>query len=113
MFTPNIAPRKITGSAAAGLFSAAKSSIRRMEKTTDALSKAPNVTKEQKLGINYVQFFGSKKNAKILKKSLKSIRDSLVATFAIAKLLRSEVSKNVKLIGEKTKGKDVERTAAR
>ena len=104
MITPNIAPRKITGSAAAGLFSAAKSSIRRMEKTTDAISKAPDVTKEQKFGINYVQFFGSKKNSKILKKSLKSIRDSLVATFEIAKLLRSEVSKNVKLIGEKTKG---------
>ena len=105
MITPNIAPRKITGSAAAGLFSAAKSSIRRMEKTTDAISKAPDVTKEQKFGMNYVQFFGSKKNSKILKKSLKSIRDSLVATFEIAKLLRSEVSKNVKLIGEKTKGK--------
>ena len=105
MITPNIAPRKITGSAAAGLFSAAKSSIRRMEKTTDTISKAPDVTKEQKFGINYVQFFGSKKNSKILKKSLKSIRDSLVATFEIAKLLRSEVSKNVKLIGEKTKGK--------
>ena len=43
------------------------------------------------------------KNSKILKKSLKSIRDSLVATFEIAKLLKSEVSKNVKLIGEKTK----------
>mgnify|MGYP003117107523 CR=1 FL=1 len=105
MITPNIAPRKIMGSATAGLFSAAKSSIRRMEKTTDAISKAPDVTKEQKFGINYVQFFGSKKNSKILKKSLKSIRDSLVATFEIAKLLRSEVSKNVKLIGEKTKGK--------
>ena len=91
------------GSAAAGLFSAAKSSIRRMEKTTDTISKAPDVTKEQKFGINYVQFFGSKKNSKILKKSLKSIRDSLVATFAIAKLLRSEESKNVKLIGDKTK----------
>ena len=91
------------GSAAAGLFSAAKSSIRRMEKTTDTISKAPDVKKEQKFGINYVQFFGSKKNSKILKKSLKSIRDSLVATFAIAKLLRSEVSKNVKLIGDKTK----------
>ena len=103
MITPNIAPRKITGSAAAGLFSAAKSSVRRMEKTTDAISKAPDITKEQKFGINYVQFFGSKKNSKILKKSLKSIRDSLVATFEIAKLLRSEVSKNVKLIGEKTK----------
>ena len=91
------------GSATAGLFSAAKSSIRRVEKTTDTISKAPDVTKEQKFGINYVQFFGSKKNSKILKKSLKSIRDSLVATFEIAKLLRSEVSKNVKLIGDKTK----------
>ena len=91
------------GSAAAGLFSAAKSSIRRVENVTKTISKAPDVTKEQKFGINYVQFFGSKKNSKILKKSLKSIRDSLVATFAIAKLLRSEVSKNVKLIGDKTK----------
>ena len=105
MISPNIAPRKITGAAAAGLFSAAKSSIRRMERTTNTISKSPALTKEEKLGINYVQFFGSKKNSKILKKSLKSIRDSLVATFAIAKLLRSEVSKNVKLIGEKTKGK--------
>ena len=103
MITPNIAPRKIMGSAAAGLFSAAKSSIRRVENVTKTISKAPDVTKEQKFGINYVQFFGSKKNSKILKKSLKSIRDSLVATFAIAKLLRSEVSKNVKLIGDKTK----------
>ena len=51
MITPNIAPRKIMGSAAAGLFSAAKSSVRRMEKTTDALSKSPDVTKDQKLGI--------------------------------------------------------------
>ena len=105
MISPNIAPRKITGAAAAGLFSAAKSSIRRMERTTNTISKSPALTKEEKLGINYVQFFGSKKNSKILKKSLKSIRDSLVATFAIAKLLRSEVSKNVKLIGQKTKGK--------
>tara|TARA_R100001015_G_C4628386_1_gene188523 strand:- start:730 stop:2202 length:1473 start_codon:yes stop_codon:yes gene_type:complete len=105
MITPNIAPRKITGSAAAGLFSAAKSSVRTMERTTNTLVKSPDITKEEKLGINYVQFFGSKKNSKILKKSLKSIRDSLVATFAIAKMLRSEVSKNVKLIGEKTKKK--------
>ena len=105
MITPNIAPRKITGSAAAGLFSAAKSSVRTMERTTNTLVKSPDITKQEKLGINYVQFFGSKKNSKILKKSLKSIRDSLVATFAIAKMLRSEVSKNVKLIGEKTKKK--------
>ena len=105
MITPNIAPRRIMRPATMGLFSAAKSSIRRVENTTNAISKAPSVTKEQKFGMNYVQFFGSKKNSKILKKSLKSIRDSLVATFKIAKLLRSEVSKNVKLIGEKTKGK--------
>ena len=105
MITPNIAPRRIMRPATIGLFSAAKSSIRRVENTTNAISKAPSVTKEQKFGVNYVQFFGSKKNSKILKKSLQSIRDSLVATFKIAKLLRSEVSKNVKLIGEKTKGK--------
>ena len=103
MITPNIAPRRIMRPATIGLFSAAKSSIRRVENTTNAISKASNVTKEQKFGINYVQFFGSKKNSKILKKSLKSIRDSLVATFEIAKLLRSEVSKNAKLIGQKTK----------
>ena len=103
MITPNIAPRRIMRPATVGLFSAAKSSIRRVENTTNAISKASNVTKEQKFGINYVQFFGSKKNSKILKKSLKSIRDSLVATFEIAKLLRSEVSKNAKLIGQKTK----------
>ena len=47
MIKPNIAPRKIMGSAAAGLFSAARSSIRRVEKTTEAISKAPDVTKEQ------------------------------------------------------------------
>ena len=77
MITPNIAPRKITGSAAAGLFSAAKSSIRRMENVTKTISNSPSLTKEEKLGINYVQFFGSKKNSKILKKSLKSTREEL------------------------------------
>ena len=43
MITPNIAPRKIMGSATAGLFSAAKSSVRRMERTTNTLSKAADV----------------------------------------------------------------------
>ena len=105
MFRPNISPRRITRSAATGLFSAARSSVRRVEKMTNTISRAPDVSKQQKFGINYVGFFGSKRNVKILKKSLKSIRDSLVATFAIAKLLRTEVSKNAKLIGEKTKGK--------
>ena len=55
------------GTAAAGLFSAARSSIRRVENVTNKISKAPDVTKEQKFGINYVGFFGSKKNVKILK----------------------------------------------
>ena len=105
MIRPNIAPGRVVGSAAAGMFSAAKSSVRRVDKMTETISRAPDVTKDQKFGINYVGFFGSKKNTKILKKSLKSIRDSLVATFGIAKLLRSEVSKNTKIIGEKVKGK--------
>ena len=105
MIRPNITPGRVVGSAAAGMFSAAKSSVRRVDKMTETISRAPDVTKDQKFGINYVGFFGSKKNTKILKKSLKSIRDSLVATFGIAKLLRSEVSKNAKVIGEKVKGK--------
>ena len=61
MITPNIAPRRIMGSATAGLFSAAKSSIRRVENVTKTISKAPDVKKEQKFGINYVQFFGSRR----------------------------------------------------
>ena len=105
MIRPNIAPGRVVGSAAAGMFSAAKSSVRRVDRMTETISRSPDVTKDQKFGINYVGFFGSKKNTKILKKSLKSIRDSLVATFGIAKLLRSEVSKNAKIIGEKVKGK--------
>jgi len=105
MITPNIAPRRIAGSTAAGLFSAAKSSVRAMERTTNTIVKSPDITKNEKLGINYVQFFGSKKNAKILKKSLKTIRDSLVATFAIAKLLKSEITKISKLFGESGGGK--------
>ena len=102
MITPNIAPRRIMGSTAAGLFSAAKSSVRAMERTTNAIVKSPDITKDEKLGINYIQFFGSKKNAKILKKSLKTIRDSLVATFSIAKLLKSEITKISKLFGSFT-----------
>ena len=105
MITPNIAPRRIAGSTAAGLFSAAKSSVRAMERTTNTIVKSPDITKDERLGINYVQFFGSKKNAKILKKSLKTIRDSLIATFAIAKLLKSEITKISKLFGESGGGR--------
>ena len=49
MITPNIAPRKIMGSATAGLFSAAKSSIRRVENVTKTISKAPDVKKNKSL----------------------------------------------------------------
>ena len=105
MIKPAITPRRITGNATTGIISAARSGVRNIRGATETISNAPDVTKEQKFGINYVGFFGSKKNVKILKKSLKSIRDSLVATFEIAKLLRSEVSKNAKLIGGKTRGK--------
>ena len=39
MFRPNIAPRRVMGTAAAGLFSAARSSIRRVENITNTISK--------------------------------------------------------------------------
>ena len=68
MFRPNISPRRITRSAATGLFSAARSSVRRVEKMTNTISRAPDVSKQQKFGINYVGFFGSKRNVKILKR---------------------------------------------
>ena len=92
MFRPNIAPRRITRSASVGLFSAARNSVRNVQRTTNTIS-SPAVSKQQKFGMNFIEFFGSKKNSKILQKSLKTIRDSMVATFGIAKSLKQAVSK--------------------
>ena len=92
MITPNISPRRVTSNAAAGLFSAARTSIRGTQTNTQSIIRSsPDLTKEQTFGINYVDFFGSKKNSKILKKSMKTVRDSMVDTFGIAKVLKDSI----------------------
>ena len=69
MIRPNISPRRVTSNAAAGLFSAARTSIRGTQTNTQSIIRSsPDLTREQTFGINYVDFFGSKKNSKILKK---------------------------------------------
>ena len=91
MIRPAISPRRITTSASVGLISAARSGVRNVQSSVNTISNAPGVTREQKFGMNYVGFFGSKKNSKILNKSLKIIRDSIVSTFGIASALKLAV----------------------
>ena len=86
-----IASNPISG----GLIVAARNSVNKVQESTQKISKGLN--KDQKFAMNYVEFFGSKKTTKILKKNLKSIRDSLVSTFEMAKTLRKKV-------GEMSKG---------
>ncbi len=85
-----ISPRNVINPISRGLFTAAKNSVSRVKETTEKITKATD--KNQKFAMNFVEFFGSKKNAKILKKSLKSIKESLVSTLEIAKALRSSLS---------------------
>ena len=99
MIRPLLTPRKITGNATIGLVSAARNSVRNIKRSTDTISNAPGVTKEQKFGMNYVGFFGSKKNSKILDKSLKTIRDSMVSTFGIANALKIAVKTGQGIFG--------------
>ena len=99
MIRPLLTPRKITGNATIGLVSAARNSVRNIKRSTDTISNAPGVTKEQKFGMNYVGFFGSKRNSKILDKSLKTIRDSIVSTFGIATALKTAVKTGQGIFG--------------
>ena len=92
MIRPAITPRRITGNATTGLVSAARSGVRNVQRSTNTISKAPDVTKEQRFGMNYVEFFGSKKTYKVLEKSMKTIRNSMVSTFAMAKELKESVT---------------------
>ena len=94
MLKPLIAT-KVVNPISRGLFTAAKNSVGRVQESTQQITKGLN--KDQKFPMNYVEFFGSKKTTKILKKNLKSIRDSLVSTFEMAKTLRKKV-------GEMSKG---------
>ena len=100
MIRPNIAPRRITTNATAGLFSAARSSIRGTPTNTQSIIRSsPDLTRNQKFGINYVDFFGSKKNSKILEKSMKTIRDSIVSTFSIASTLAKSMKGKTGVFG--------------
>ena len=99
MIKPAITPRRITGNATTGIISAARSGVRNIQGATETISNAPDVTKEQKFGINYVGFFGSKKVGTDLKKSMKTIKDSVGSTFGIAKSLKESVTKGAGVFG--------------
>jgi len=99
MIKPAISPRTITGSATAGIISAARSGVRNIKDITETISNEPEVTKEEKFGINYVGFFGSRRVNKDLKKSMKTIKDSVGSTFGIAKALKESVTKGAGVFG--------------
>ena len=99
MIRPLLSPTRITGNATTGLISAARSGLRNIQRSTNLISRAPGVTKEQGFGINYVDFFGSKKISKDLKKSMETIRDSVGTTFDIAKSLKESVTKGAGVFG--------------
>ena len=97
MITPNISPTRVLNPLSRGLFTAAKNSISRTKQLTSNISKTnETVKKNEKFAMNFIEFFGSKKTAKILKKSLERIKKSLVATLEIAKLLRTSLNDLVK-----------------
>ncbi len=99
MIKPAITPRRITGNATTGIISAARSGVRNIRGATETISNAPDVTKEQRFGINYVGFFGSTKVGKDIKKSMKTIKDSVGSTFGIAKSLKESVTKGAGVFG--------------
>ena len=99
MIRPLLSPTRITGNATTGLISAARSGLRNIQRSTNLISRAPGVTKEQGFGINYVDFFGSKKISKDLKKSMETIRDSVGSTFDIAKSLKKSVTTGAGVFG--------------
>jgi len=99
MIKPLLSPTRITGNATTGLISAARSGVRNIRGVTETISNASDVTKEQKFGMNYVGFFGSKKVGKDLKKSMNTIRDSVGSTFGIAKALKESVTKGAGVFG--------------
>ena len=99
MIRPAISPRRITGSATAGIINAARSGVRNIKDITETISNEPEVTKEEKFGINYVGFFGSRRVNKDLKKSMKTIKDSVGSTFGIAKALKESVTKGAGVFG--------------
>ena len=94
MISPAIRPRRAFNPITKGLFTAARNSVNKVQESTQKISTG--LSKDQKFAMNYVEFFGSKKTTKILRKNLKSITKSLKTTFDIAKNLKSEVGKMAK-----------------
>ena len=102
MIKPLIRPRRITTSRigatsspiSRGLIVAAGNSVNKVQESTQTISK--RLTKDQKFAMNYLEFFGSKKTTKILRKNLKSIKNSLMATFEMAKVLKKKVAETSK-----------------
>ena len=90
MIRPAIQPTLAFRPISRGLITAAKNSVNKVQESTQTISKGLN--KNQKFAMNYVEFFGSKKTAKILKKNLKSIKESLMSTFEMAKVLKKKVA---------------------
>ena len=70
---------------------AAKNNIVNFARTAQAMVPQKKEEKENNFIKNYTNFFGSKKTEKILRKNLKLVRDSLVNTFEIAKLLKASI----------------------
>ena len=70
---------------------AAKNNIINFSKTAQAIVPQKKEENENSFIKNYTNFFGSKKTEKILRKNLKLVRDSLVNTFEIAKLLKASI----------------------
>ena len=95
MISPAIKPRVAFKPISRGLIVAARNSVNKVQESTQTISKRLN--KNEKFAMNYVEFFGSKKTTKILKKNLKSIKESLMSTFEMAKILK-------KRVGEMSKG---------
>ena len=78
---------------------AAKNNIVNFARSAKAMVPQKKEEKENNFIKNYTNFFGSKKTEKILRKNLKLVRDSLVNTFEIAKLLKASIvsiTKNLK-----------------
>ena len=96
MLKPLIAT-KVVNPISRGLFTAAKNSVGKVQESTQQITKGLN--KDQKFPMNYVEFFGSKKTVKILRKNLKSVRDSLTSTFGFVSTLTKTVGGLFKKLG--------------
>ena len=96
MLKPLIATKAINR-ISRGLFTAAKNSVGRVKESTQKITKG--LDKDQKFPMNYVEFFGSKKTVKILRKNLKSVRDSLTSTFGFVSTLTKTVGGLFKKLG--------------